>query len=143
MKSKEWIEYRPTNQINDTSAIYFNISPQSSAYIDLKRSVLNVKLRLLNGDGTPLTTGVVVGLVNLSLHTIFRQVDLTFQQTPLSHTSTNYPYKAYIHTILKTSKASQEGVLTSQLFYKDTGPDKADAKTGNSGLFNRYLDTLG
>ena len=144
MKSKEWIEYRPTNQINDTSAINFNISPQSSAYIDLKRSVLNVKLRLLNGDGTPLTAGVVVGLVNLPLYTIFRQVDLTFQQTPLSHTGTNYPYKAYIDTILKTSKASQEGVLTSQLFYKDTGPDTADAKTGpNSGLFNRYLDTLG
>ena len=104
LKSKEWIEYRPRNQINDTSAINFNIPPQSSAYIDLKKERFNVKLRLLNGDGTPLTAGVVGGLVNLPLHTIFRQVDVTFRQTPLSHIGTNYPYKAYIDTILKTSK---------------------------------------
>ena len=64
LKSKECIEYRPTNQTNDTSAIDFNISPQSSAYIDLKESVLNVKLRLFNDDGTPLTYDAVVGLVN-------------------------------------------------------------------------------
>ena len=51
LKSREWIEYRPTNQISASTAIDFNISPQSSAYVDLKRSVLNIKLRLLNGDG--------------------------------------------------------------------------------------------
>ena len=37
---------------------------------------------------------------------------MTFQQTPLSHTGTNYPYEAYIDTILKSSKTTQEGVLT-------------------------------
>ena len=44
LKSKEWIEYKPTNQINDTSAINFTITAQLSAYVDLKNSVLNVKL---------------------------------------------------------------------------------------------------
>ena len=35
-------------------------------------------------------------------------------------------------------------MLTSQLFYKDNGPDSSDAKTRpNSGLFNRYLATTG
>ena len=66
-----------------------------------------------------MTDDTAVGLVNLPLHIIFRQVDMTFQQTPLSHTGTNYPYKAYIDTILITSKTTQEGLLTSQLFYKD------------------------
>ena len=126
------------------SAIDFNISPQSSAYVDLKRSILNVKLRLLNDDGTPLTDDTVVGLVNVPLHNIFRQVDVTFQQTPLSHTGTNYSYKAYIDTIQKNSKTTQECVLTSQLFYKGNGEETSDAKTGsNGGLFNRYLATLG
>ena len=41
------------------------------------------------------------------------------------------------------SKTSQEGVLTSHLFYKDIAPDTSDAKTGpNSGLLNRYIATL-
>ena len=144
LKSKEWIEYKPTNQINDTSAINFTITAQSSAYVDLKNSVLNVKLRLTDGDGTPLNKDEVVGLVNAPLHSIFRQVDVTFQQTPLSHSGNNYPYKAYIDTILKTNEIDQTGILTSQLFYKDNGQDTSDAKTGsNSGLFARCTATLG
>ena len=144
LKSKEWIEYKPTNQINDTSAINFSITAQSSAYVNLKSSVLNVKLRLTNGDGTPMNEAIVAGLVNTPLHSIFRQVDVTFQQTPLSHSGNNYPYKAYIDTILKTNENVQKGELTSQLFYKDVGPDTDDAKSGpNSGLFNRSLATKG
>ena len=144
LKSKEWIEYKPTNQINDTSAINFSITAQSSAYVDLKSSVLNVKLRLTNGDGTPMNEAIVAGLVNTPLHSIFPQVDVTFQQMPLSHSGNNYPYKAYIDTILKTNENVQKGELTSQLFYKDVGPDTDDAKLGpNSGLFNRYLATEG
>ena len=87
---------------------------------------------------------IVAGLVNTPLHSIFRQVDVTFQQTPLSHSGNNYPYKAYIDTILKTNENVQKGELTSQLFYKDVGPDTDDAKSGpNSGLFNRSLATKG
>ena len=135
LKSKEWIEYKPTNQINDTSAINFSITAQSSAYVDLKGSVLNVKLRLTNGYGTPVNEATVAGLVNTPLHSIFHQVDVTFQQMPLSHSGNNYPYKAYIDTILKTNENVQKGELTSQLFYKDVGPDTDDAKSGpNSGL---------
>ena len=144
LKSKEWIEYKLTNQINDMSAINFTIRAQSSAHVDLKNSVLNVKLRLTDGDGTPLNKDEVVGLVNAPLHSIFRQVDVTFQQTPLSHSGNNYPYKAYIDTILKTNEIDQTGILTSQLFYKDNGQDTSDAKTGsNSGLFARCTATLG
>ena len=79
LKLKEWIEYKPTNQINGTSAINFTITAQSSAYVDLKSSVLNVKLRLRNGDGTPLNKDAVVGLMNAPLHSIFRQVDVPCQ----------------------------------------------------------------
>ena len=83
-------QYRPANQITGSSVIDFNIPAQSSTYVDLKNSVLNVKLRLTNGDGTPLTDGMVARLINLPLQTIFNQVDVTLQQTPLSHPGTNY-----------------------------------------------------
>ena len=110
----------------------------------LKNSLLNVKLRLTRGDGTPLTEEEVAGLVNLPLQPIFRQVDVTFQQTQVSHTGTNYPYKAYIDTILKTNQSTQQNLLFSQLFNKDVGKDSNDAQTGgNTGLFNRYWATRG
>ena len=144
LQSREWIEYRPVNQIGGSTVLDFNIAAQSSAYIDLKNSLLNVKLQLTQGDGTPLTEEMVAGLVNLPLQSIFRQVDVTFQQTQVSHTGTNYPYKAYIDTILKTNQSTQQNLLTSQLFYKDIGPESNDAKSGpNTGLFNRYWATRG
>ena len=62
----------------------------------------------------------------------------------MSHTGKNYPYQAYILTILKTSQSTKQNLLTSQLFYKDNGPLTNDAKFGpNAELFNRYLATLG
>ena len=54
LKSKEWIEYKRTNQINDMYAIKFTITAQLLAYVDLKSSILNAKLRLTNGDKTHL-----------------------------------------------------------------------------------------
>ena len=79
-----------------------------------------LKRLLINKDGIALNEQGIVGLVNLPLHTILRQINVTLQQTPLSHSGNNYPYKAYIDTIFKTNEIDQNGVLTSQLFYKDT-----------------------
>ena len=40
LQSREWIEYRPSNQITGSTVIDFNIPAQSSGYIDLKSRVL-------------------------------------------------------------------------------------------------------
>ena len=62
---------------------------------------------------------------------------------PSTNTVVTSRHKAYIDTILKTNQCTQKNVLIS-CFYKDNGPDTSDAKTGpNSGLFNRYLATVG
>lgn len=143
LQSTEWIEYRPVNQITDSAALDFNITAQTSAYMDLKRSVLNVKLRLVNEDNTPIDEALVTGLINVPLHSLFSQVEVSFQQTPMTHWGANYPYKAYIDTLLKTDKTVQDNLLTSQLFFKDTGDlDSSDAKTGtNLGLIKRFDTT--
>ena len=144
LQSRGLIEYRPVNQITGSTVLDFNIPSQSSAYIDLKNSLLNVKLRFTNSNETPLKDSEIVRLINLLLQTIFRQVDVTFQQTQVSHTGTNCPYKAYIDTILKTNLSTQENLLTSELFYEDNGPDTDNAKTGpNRGLFHQYIATIG
>ncbi|XP_060579279.1 uncharacterized protein F54H12.2-like [Ruditapes philippinarum] len=145
LQSREWITYRPVNQVTNASALEFNIPGQSSAYMDLKRSVLNLKIQIVKGDGSAINPDEVVGPINLPLHTIFSQVDVSLQQTPLSHTGINYPYKAYIDTILQSNENMQVNLLTSQLFFKDTGDvGTNDGKTGsNSGLFMRYVLTKG
>ena len=138
--SREWIEYRPVNQITDTSVLDFNIPAQSSAYVDLRRSVLNIKAKIVKADNSNPAEDEILAPVNLFLHSMFRQVDVAFQQTPLPHTGTNYPYKSYIDIILNSNQMEQDGVLTSQLFYKDRADVATnDAKGKNYGLFERYV----
>ena len=64
--SREWIEFRPVNQVTNTSVLDFNIPAQTAAYVDLRRSVLNVKVKLVKGDNSDPVDGEVLGPVNLS-----------------------------------------------------------------------------
>jgi hypothetical protein len=108
LQSRECITYRPINQVTIGSALEFNIPGHTSAYLDLKRSVLNLKLQIVKGDGSAVDPDEVVGPINLPLHTVFSQVDVSLKQTHLSHTGINYPYKAYIDTILQSNENTQK-----------------------------------
>ncbi len=142
VQSREWIEYRPANQITEGSALEFNIAAQSSAYIDLKRSQLRIKLRITNEDDSPITEAEHAALVNLPLHSIFNQIDFSLQQIPISQLGVNYPYKAYIDTMLNTNASIQNNYLTSQMFYKDSYVnDDATINGGNGGLYSRSRHT--
>ena len=145
IQTREWIEFRPINQFSDYGGLEFNVPPLSTGYMDLKKSKLKLKLRILNHVNSPITEDEdAVALTNLPLHTIFAQVDACLQQTPVSQLGTNYPYKAYIDTLLSTS-LQDYGVRYSQLFIKDTtDPDDADPIKGiNTGLYLRSLYTKG
>ena len=80
----EWIEYKSIGQIAEGGPIEFNISGNSVDYIDLQKSRIVVKLKLQTSAGQPVTVEHAVGLVNLSLHALFRQVDVTLQQKVIS-----------------------------------------------------------
>ena len=42
----KWVNFRPTSQISDTGPIEFNISPTSSYYVLLGKTVLNLKVKI-------------------------------------------------------------------------------------------------
>ena len=144
--SKDWIEIRPINPVTDSSSsLEFNIPSQVSTYINLKECKLRLKLRLALQDSMPVSEDDTLGIINLPLHTIFRQLDIHLQQKPVPNSGTTHPYKAYIDTLLYTNRSIQEALLTSQLFYKDKpNLDDNDPKTGsNNGLLQRYDKTKG
>lgn len=143
IQRREWIEFRPTNQISADAPLDFSIPPQSAAYMDLKRSSLKVKLRLLNADGSAIPKEANVGLVNLPLHAVFAEVECSLQQTPVAQMGSNYPYKAYIDTLLETG-VNENVPLSSQLFVKDNAGhhDESDVRNGsNTGLYVRSMYT--
>lgn len=140
---REWIEFRPVNQLGEDAAIEFHVPPQSTGYMDLKLCRLNVKIKITKADETSVTRDDVGSLINLPLHAMFSQIECQLQQKSVSDVGTNYPYKAYIDTLMTTDE-SKHVFNSSQLFIKDTSGqfDSPDAKTGpNLGLFERWTYT--
>ena len=44
-------------------------------YLDLQKTALYMRVKIKKSDGAPVTEADKVGLVNLPLHTLWRQVD--------------------------------------------------------------------
>ena len=79
VQTRNWIEYRPTNQISRESTLGFLIPPQSIRYMHLRRSTIKIKLQITNALRQPVAKDANVGLVNLPLQVFFSQVDCSLQ----------------------------------------------------------------
>ena len=137
-QKREWIVVRPINQLTEGAAIEFNIPGTSMTYNDLKNLLLYVKLKIVKADGTNLNADKV-GPTNNPLHSVFSRVDVNLQQQPTNQAG-NYPYKAYLDTLLDTERQHD---LDGQMFIKDYGYaiDDTDPSGSNGGLFRRAGET--
>ena len=115
----QFVDYNSTSQLN-SGAITFNIPASANQYLDLKKSKLCLKVKIVKADGSPLTDADVVAPVNLFAHTFLEQIDLQLQQELVSESaSQNYGYKAYIETLFQHGKDAQDTFLQSQCFFRD------------------------
>jgi hypothetical protein len=142
VQSVEWVDVRPIGQVLARSAIEFNLSGNSTAYLDLKNTRLSIKARILKENGEPIGADDVVGFANNTLHTLFNQCDVSVQQKLVTpNVSTNYAYKAMFDALLSNSDPDS---LQSQLFYLDSAGfhDNLDySRGGNLGLYQRARQT--
>jgi len=72
----------------------------SNHYLDLADSLLRIKLKVVNTDGTNLAEGSTVGTTNLFMHALFSQLDLYFNEQLVSNSNIGYSYRAYMETLL-------------------------------------------
>lgn len=147
VEQTEWIDIRPTASPVHGGAIEFNISGTGTNYIDLQRTRLYLRLRLLHEDGSILNEKEKVALINLPLHSMWNQVDISLQQQIItSSVSNNYAYKAYIDMLLKHGTLPNDPECQTQLYNQDNAGsfDDADPITGsNLGLYIRSAFTEG
>ena len=68
----QWISFRPVTLITYGAPIEFNIAGTSLEYIDLSKTRLHVKTRILKKDGSLCTSDDNVGFINLPLQSLFR-----------------------------------------------------------------------
>ena len=141
IQNVQWIDYRPVSQVGENLPIEFSIPGSGSAYIDLSRTYLQFRARILK-SGQLLPNGEGVAPVNLWMHSLFSQCDVTLQQKLLYNSGRMYPYKAYIETILDYTE-DKGNRLQTEMYYKDSPGSlesyNVNEKTAvNAGLLERY-----
>jgi len=115
----EYIEYQPLTSILGNAPIEFNIIGNGENYIDLANVLLYVRAKIIRNNNADLQGDSTVGPVNLMLHSMFSQVDVSLNDTLISSSTNTYPYKAMLETLLSYGEDAKKSQLTSEMFYKD------------------------
>lgn len=135
-----WVQYQPVSNAGDDGPLEFVIGGNGNQYIDLAQTRLQVKVKVVKGDGKSLEADEHVGPINLFLHSLWSQVEIQLQQKIVSSAGTMYPYKAYIDTLLRYGTNTNVSNLQSQMYYPDASQsiNTGDPIEGsNRGLTSR------
>lgn len=139
------VDYHPIASI-DSGPIEFFISGSGTEYIDLAKTYLQVKARVVKANGADLVAADKVGPVNLFMQSLFSQVDISLNEKIVTPSMPTYPYRAYADVMLNYGPATLKSLYTMSLFHRDTpgmmdvaepSPDDDDADE-NQGLSARY-----
>ena len=103
--------------VADDSPIEFDISGTGEDYIDFGNTMLYVKAKVTALDGTNPPADAAFGPVNLFLHSLFSQVDISLNDTLITASTNTYPYRAMMETLLNFCGDAKSSQLTSALYY--------------------------
>lgn len=98
-------------------------------------------------DGKALTKEQTPSLTNNIVHSMFQSVEMFINDIPITNTPDDYPYKAYISSVLTYPSSCKSTHLLTQGFYPDTAKHFGNVK-GNNGakkrnsLFRKNGDTV-
>ena len=119
-----WVEYQPSFiSQGGYSSVQFNIPGNSTQYVDLSRSELYVKLKIVKQDGTDFVdpdneSGFPVDNI---LHSMWSSVDVKLNHTLVSSSDTNYMYKAIIENLLNYNSETKKIQLAAIGFSGESG----------------------
>jgi hypothetical protein len=132
------IAYKPITSV-DQSDLEFVIS----LYIDLNWQ-LYVKGQLVMADGAELDNKDFTEGVNIFLHSLFSQCNISLNGVSITPSSENYNFRAYLETLLTYGYNAAESRLTNAYCYKDDGdlqpcvPKADETTTTNKGYVRRW-----
>ena len=129
-----FLEVHPISTITEKTPLEFLISGNGEHYLDLSHTILHLQVKILKNDGSNLTGSDYVAPINYFLNTMFSECSVFLNDKQIA-SQTNYAYRAFLESLLFSSKSSQETMYGASLFFKDT-PGKHDEITTATGAGN-------
>ena len=136
IEAGSFIEYNPIATISQGTPIEFSITGAGQDYLDLSSTQLYVRAQIIRANNDPIDDGDHVGPVNLFLHSLFSEVDITLNDTLVTASNNTYAYRSYLETILSYGNAAKTSQLTSALYYKDNAGHFEDANPHDNNAAN-------
>ena len=106
-------EYAPLPTLQPGMAIEFTVKSANDLYLDLNNSRLHVIAKITKADGTNIDANTAAP-INLTLHSMFREIGLEFNGRNVSGTSQLYPCRSVLESLLNFCKEVQETRLLSE-----------------------------
>lgn len=119
IESSSYSEYYPLTSVADGSFVEFEISGSGEDYLDLNNTYLHLKTKIVTENGNDLPNDATIAPVNYFLHSMFCQVDVLLNGTQITSSTSTYPYRAVIETLLSYGSDAKKSQLASALFSKD------------------------
>ncbi|XP_048036209.1 uncharacterized protein F54H12.2-like [Megalobrama amblycephala] len=117
IEKSSYLEVPPLSAISDSSPLEFFIAGNGDDYVDLNNTLLYLRLKITRPNGADLPND--------------------------AKSSSTYPYRCIIESLINYSKDALESLFSAGLFYKDTAGhmDETDPGGDNQGLAKRSAYT--
>lgn len=138
----QWVDYNPISSINSAAPIEFVVTG-SDDYIDLSKTLIEIKAEIRKLDGTRVADTVKVAPINNTLQSLFSQLDVTLNDVTVSSSNTTYPFRSYIENHLNYGSDAKRSRLCAGMYFIDDNitihnPIPDDGETTNTGLKQRH-----
>ena len=140
-----YVECHPLSSITDSRPIEFDVSSNGQKYLDFANTQLLIKATITRGNMDDITEADHVGGVNLFLHSLFQQVDVSLNDVQVNQSAGTYAYRAYIESLLSYGPQAKTSQLTAVLYYKDTAGnmDRPNPDHANVGGDEQWIAETG
>ena len=122
VKEGQDIEYHPFTALEKSGPIKFVIDGTGDEYLDLYHINLYVEAKVVCADGSSLPDDTDVAPANLTLDSLFSQVDVSLNDRLVTSSKATYQYHAYLETLLSYGQEAKATQLSCEQWYKDSEP---------------------
>ena len=135
------IDYHPITSLSDGEPIEFKVSGSGKEFLDLTRSYLYLKVKVLKADGSNLDGASKLGFANYPIASLVNQVDVILGGELISSTTNTYAHRSMLEVLLNYDKEAAESQLGCGLFCKDTTGQMEDMDITADPVLNTGLGT--